>query len=84
MSDLTQRVRVSLPNGASIWVEAEPMSRREVDVAAFEGLPEALSLDSVRQAIEGVPLLSGKPSTKQRPKRRPSSLASSWASTAVN
>jgi hypothetical protein len=53
----TQNVRVCLPNGTKTWVEATPLGSREADAAAFEGLTEALSLDAVRSAIEGVSAL---------------------------
>jgi hypothetical protein len=57
MSDPTQNVRVCLPNGTNIWVEAKQLGPREADAAALEGLTEALSLDAVRRAIEGVAAL---------------------------
>jgi hypothetical protein len=56
MPDLTQNVRVRLPNGAQIWVETLSLGPREADVA-FPRVTEVLSLDAVRQAIEGVAAL---------------------------
>lgn len=53
-NEVTQTVRVCLPNGANVWVEATPVGPREADVAGFDHLTEVLSLDAVRRAIEGV------------------------------
>ena len=67
MSDPTQNVRVCLPNGANIWVEAKSLGPREADTAGFEGLTEALSLDAVRHAIEGVAALVRETIEKAKP-----------------
>jgi hypothetical protein len=54
VSEQTKAVRVSLLNDICIWVETTPLGPVESDAAGFESLTEALSLDPVRKAIEGV------------------------------
>jgi hypothetical protein len=55
MDERAQRVRIQLPTGI-IWAEAEPIgdTPRRRDVSAQEGIPEPLSIDIVRNAIEGL------------------------------
>jgi hypothetical protein len=66
MPDLTQHVRVHLPNGAPVWIEALSLGPREADVA-FTRVSEVLSLDGVRHAIEGVASLVHESVEKVKP-----------------
>jgi hypothetical protein len=63
----SRKVPVRLPNGAAIWVEVEPVGSREEDVVAMEGLGEALTIDGVREAIEGVAALVREAMEKAKP-----------------
>lgn len=55
MSEQTQKTRIQLPTGI-IWAEVEPIGEIALrqNVSAIEGIPEPLSIDSVREAIQGL------------------------------
>ena len=58
MDDRSERIRVLLPNGTEIWAEAQGVGPKEAEVAGFDSLKGALSLDTLRDAIEGMGALA--------------------------
>jgi len=54
MDRRSERILVQLPNGAKIWAEVQDVGPKEVEVAGFDRLKDALSLDSLRDAIQGL------------------------------
>jgi Trypsin-co-occurring domain 1 len=58
MDGRSERLKVLLPNGAEIWAEAQGVGPKEAEVVGFDDLKGALSLDSLRAAIEGMGTLA--------------------------
>ena len=67
MESRSERLRVLLPNGTEIWAEAQTVGPREAEVVGFDGLKAALSLDSLRSAIEGMGTLALSALEKAKP-----------------
>lgn len=63
----TRLLPVTLPNGTVVQMEVRVPAER--DIAAFEGLPEPLSLDVMRDAIQGVAQLVDQALDKIRPQK---------------
>jgi hypothetical protein len=58
MDRRSDKARVRLPNGTEIWAEVQDIGPKETEVLGFDGLRDALSLDSLRNAIEGLDTLA--------------------------
>lgn len=58
MDGRSERVLVELPNGAKIWAEVQEVAPKEAEVSGFDRLTDALSLDSLRDAIQGLGTLA--------------------------
>jgi hypothetical protein len=54
MERSSERVLVELPNGTKIWAEVQDVGPKESEVSGFDRLKDALSLDALQDAIQGV------------------------------
>ncbi|MCI5147365.1 MAG: hypothetical protein D3923_18005, partial [Candidatus Electrothrix sp. AR3] len=67
MTSSTQPIRVKLPNGAVVLVEATPIGSREADVAGGGILEKKFPLSDISKSLEGIVSVVNDAIIKQKP-----------------